>query len=58
MKNASFILCVTCSFLIGFALPSCSESKGPGAKIGEKVDDALAQRPAEGVRDAVEEVVK
>jgi hypothetical protein len=58
MKTALTILSVTSAFLLGFALPSCSESKGPAGKVGEKVDDALDQRPAEGVRDAVEDVVK
>lgn len=58
MKNSITILCVTSAFFLGFALPSCSESKGPAGKIGEKVDDALDARPAEGVRDAVEDVVK
>lgn len=39
------------------ALPSCRE-KGPGEKVGEKIDDALDQRPGEGIRDAVEDVTK
>lgn len=38
-------------------LPSCRE-KGPGEKIGEKIDDATDSRPAEGIRDAVEDVTK
>jgi len=58
MKNASLLLCVTSAFLIGFAMPSCSESKGPAGKIGDKVDDALDNRPGEAVRDAVEDIVK
>ena len=39
------------------ALPSCKE-KGPGEKIGEKIDDATDSRPAEGIRDAIEDVTK
>lgn len=39
------------------ALPSCKE-KGPAEKIGEKIDDATDSRPAEGIRDAVEDVTK
>ncbi len=37
---------------------SCKEEKGPAGKIGDKIDDALDNRPAEGVRDAVEKVVE
>lgn len=58
MKTASSALCVATAFFIGFAIPSCEESKGPGEKIGEKIDDALDERPAEGIRDAVEEVTQ
>lgn len=58
MKNASLILCFASAVVIGAVLPSCSEQKGPVEKVGEKIDDALDQRPAEGIRDAVEEVVK
>ncbi|TDU70819.1 hypothetical protein EI77_01937 [Prosthecobacter fusiformis] len=36
---------------------SCRE-KGPGEKIGDKVDDALDARPGEPVRDAVEKVTE
>ena len=37
---------------------SCKEEKGPAGRIGDKVDDALDNRPAEGVRDAVEKVTE
>lgn len=37
---------------------SCKEEKGPAAKVGDKIDDALDARPAEGVRDAVEKVTE
>lgn len=53
MKNILLILPFALFTLA--TLPSCRE-KGPGEKVGEKVDDALDQRPAEGVRDAVEDV--
>ncbi len=58
MKKTCSILCVAAAFAVGFAIPSCSESKGPVKKVGEKIDDALDQRPAEKVRDAAEEIVK
>lgn len=38
-------------------LPSCRE-KTAGEKVGDKIDDALDQRPAEKVRDAVEDAKK
>ena len=37
---------------------SCKEEKGPAGKIGDKIDDAMDARPAEGVRDAVEKVTE
>jgi hypothetical protein len=38
-------------------LTSCSEErKGPGEKIGEAIDDATDSRPAEGLRDTVEDI--
>ncbi len=58
MKTASSILCVATAFFIGFAIPSCEESKGPGEKVGEKIDDALDARPAEKIRDAAEEITQ
>jgi len=36
---------------------SCRE-KSTGEAIGDKVDDALDARPAEGVQDAVEKVTE
>ena len=39
------------------ALPSCRE-KTAGEKVGDKIDDALDQRPGEKVRDAVEDAKK
>lgn len=37
---------------------SCKEEKGPAGKVGDKIDDALDARPAEGIRDAVEKVTE
>lgn len=39
------------------ALPSCRE-KTAGEKVGDKIDDALDQRPGEKVRDAVEDATR
>lgn len=43
-------------------LPSCKErvveKKGPAEKIGDKIDDATDSRPAEGIRDAIEDAKK
>lgn len=39
------------------ALPSCRE-KTAGEKVGDKIDDALDQRPGEKIRDAVEDAKK
>ena len=39
------------------ALPACRE-KTTGEKIGDKIDDALDQRPGEKIRDAVEDAKK
>ena len=47
--------CMAAAFVAGGV--SCSE-KGPGEKAGEKIDDVLDQRPAEGVRDKVEDAVE
>ena len=47
--------CMAAAFVTGGV--SCSE-KGPGEKAGEKIDDVLDQRPAEEVRDKVEDVVE
>lgn len=50
-------LCVA-SITLSLTAVSCSEEKGPGEKIGSKIDDALDQRPGEKVRDAVEDIVE
>jgi hypothetical protein len=42
---------------LGLMSISCTK-KGPAEKMGEKVDDALDQRPGEKVRDTVEDKVR
>ncbi|GEP41839.1 hypothetical protein [Brevifollis gellanilyticus] len=49
------LLILSFALFTAVSLPSCRE-KGPGEKIGNKIDDALDQRPGEGIRDAVEDV--
>lgn len=39
------------------ALPGCRE-KTLGEKVGDKIDDALDQRPSEKIRDAIEDTKK
>ncbi|MGV3658952.1 MAG: hypothetical protein ACO1TE_02175 [Prosthecobacter sp.] len=53
----SYLLILPFAMFSLVAMPSCKE-KGPGEKIGEKIDDATDSRPAEGIRDAVEDVTK
>jgi hypothetical protein len=53
----TLILCLSATTLSLTAV-SCKQEKGPAGKIGDKIDDALDARPAEGVRDAVEDVTK
>ncbi|HEY8991262.1 MAG TPA: hypothetical protein VIM46_04755 [Luteolibacter sp.] len=42
---------------LGLTSVSCKK-QGPAEKMGNKIDDALDQRPGEKVRDAVEDAVK
>jgi len=58
MKTLSSILCLVAAFTFAITLPSCEKSKGPGEKVGEKIDDALDKRPGEKVRDAVEDLTE
>ncbi len=37
---------------------SCERKEGPAEEFGEALDDATNSRPAEGVRDAVEDATK
>ncbi len=57
MKLIRLFALVFTASVLGLASVSC-EKKGPAAKIGDKIDDAMDARPAEGVRDAVENVTK
>ncbi len=43
--------------LVALMLPmaACERQQGPAEQAGEKIDDALDQRPAEGARDAMED---
>lgn len=57
MKLIRLFALVFTASVLGLASVSC-EKKGPAAKIGDKIDDAMDARPAEGIRDAVEDVAK
>lgn len=52
LKTAGISLCLLMSpALMPLALTSCERDDS----VGEKVDDALDRRPAEGVKDAAED---
>ncbi|HBJ87336.1 MAG TPA: hypothetical protein DDZ88_26465 [Verrucomicrobiales bacterium] len=53
----AFILLLPLALFTLTILPSCRE-KTVGEKVGDKIDDALDQRPGEKVRDAVEDAKK
>lgn len=57
MKTHLFVVAVAAACLtLSVGLSSCKREKSPGEKIGEKIDDALDQRPGEKVKDAAEDV--
>lgn len=58
MKTLRSIALLLAAAMLCLTAVSCNESKGPAGKVGDKIDDALDARPAEGVRDAVEKVTK
>ncbi|MBK8040822.1 MAG: hypothetical protein IPK22_27370 [Verrucomicrobiaceae bacterium] len=58
MKTLRSIALILTASMLALITVSCNESKGPAAKVGDKIDDALDARPAEGVRDAVENITK
>jgi hypothetical protein len=58
MKTLRSIALILTASMLTLITVSCNESKGPAAKVGDKIDDALDTRPAEGVRDAVENITK
>ena len=58
MKLAHILTIAVVASTFTFTVVSCKEEKGPAAKVGDKIDDALDNRPAEGIRDKVEEIKK
>lgn len=57
MKLPHALLALPFSAMVLTVLPSCSEDrKGPGEKVGEAIDDATNSRPAEGLKDTVEDI--
>lgn len=52
MKTSTFIILIILALVGIFAL-----SQYRSRSLGDRVDDALDARPAEGLRDAVENVV-
>ncbi|SKA85460.1 hypothetical protein SAMN02745166_01151 [Prosthecobacter debontii] len=58
MKLIRILTLAVLSATVTFTTVSCKEEKGPAGKVGDKIDDALDNRPAEGVRDAVEKVTE
>lgn len=55
MKHALILLPV---MLLSLTTMTSCRKKGPAERIGEKIDDATNSRPAEGIRDAVEDLTK
>ncbi len=51
----TIIILIAAAFALPVLVTSCKE-KGPAEKAGEKIDDALDQRPGEKVKDAAEDV--
>ena len=58
MKLIRILTITLAASAIALTAVSCKKDKGPAGKIGDKIDDALDARPAEGVRDAVEKVTE
>jgi hypothetical protein len=58
MKTIRILTLALAATSLSLTTVSCKDNKGPAAKIGDKIDDALDQRPGEKVRDAVEKVVE
>lgn len=53
----AFTLLLSFALITVTALPACRK-KTVGEKVGDKIDDALDQRPGEKIRDAVEDAKK
>jgi hypothetical protein len=57
MKSILIVTIITSALAFSFTAVSCKEN-GPASKVGDKIDDALDQRPAEKIRDKVEDITK
>jgi hypothetical protein len=56
MKTPKSILTLSLLAVLGaFPVTSCERREGPAEEAGEAIDDALDQRPGEGLRDAAED---
>lgn len=53
-KLTSFLLLVPLAAFLFTVTASCERKDGPVEEFGEAIDDATDSRPAEGIRDAVE----
>lgn len=53
-RLTSFLLLVPLATFLFTVTSSCERKDGPVENLGESIDDATDSRPAEGVRDAVE----
>lgn len=58
MKPFRYLLLLLTAVSFGFATVACNDNDGPMEDAGEKVDDALDRRPAEGARDAIEDATQ
>ena len=52
----TLIKLITLTFACAFALTACDRNPTPTETVKAKIDDALDRRPAEGVRDAAEDL--
>lgn len=57
MKTTTILLAFPFAILLACVLSSCEPPQGPAEEIGEAIDDAADRRPAEGVKDALEDGV-
>lgn len=52
----TLIKLIPLTFACAFALTACDRNPAPTETVKDKIDDALDRRPAEGVRDAAEDL--
>ena len=52
----SLMKLIPLTFACALALTACDRKPAPSETVKDKIDDALDRRPAEGVRDAVEDL--